>query len=590
MHVRAATLARMLSRLLARLGVDPKVARSEAPPAPPPEADLAGLYPPNDGTVPVVEPARLIAHHRQVVEDIYQASGLEKQLAEVLLGKSIAAHAAHTLTLPATRDAFYAGKGGLFRLSLDTALAAARKAQVAEFSGLGKIEQRRRETMAWRVACILGALCYDIHRVSSLFIVTAPNGSTWAPLRQSLWEFAGANDARYVSIAWRDKAPSPISTMTSHSGQLAVNAALVSQVVAQEALQYMYDGDQDILTQFYAVISGEAHAQPANRVRPIVEDMRARVIAADEASDPLRFGSRGVGTSLGPYFADGLRQLRMAGRWTVNDERGRVWCCRDGVFLIWPVAAKEIQELLHGAKLPGIPRDERTIAEMLRDSGIITARTAGRDLPSVLWRIRLPSSREVTALKLATASILFPDGELPPLAEVVLLTAGEAAPERSLTPAPSPPDSTASPVPLPIPAKAAEAPPTPAAAQPATALEAAIGQLHPAGQPFARELARTISNKAKRPKGAVKLNGDGSLSVTCDHVDRVGGMGVEPIALKLLSAGWLVGGPRDFIRKDGSGTRVIIIEPRIARLLLGDAAEQPDLLSGVSTEGPDGAP
>ena len=582
----------MLSRLLARLGVDPKVARSEAPPAPPPEADLAGLYPPNDGTVPIVDPSRLLAHHRQVVEDIYQASGLEKQLAQVLLGKSVYALAAHTLTLPATRDAFFAGKGGLFRLSLDTSLATARKAQVAEFSGLGKIEQRRRETMAWRVACILGALCYDIHRVSSLFIVTAPNGATWAPLRQSLWEFAGANDARQVSIAWRDKTSSPTPTMTSLSGQLAVNAALVSQIVAQEALQYMYDGDQDILTQFYAVISGVAHAQPANRVRPIVEDMRARVIAADEASDPLRFGSRGVGTSLGPYFADGLRQLRMTGRWTVNDERGRVWCSRDGVFLIWPVAAKEIQELLQGANLPGIPRDERTIAEMLRDCGIIAARTAGRDLPSMLWRIRVPNSREITALKLASPSILFPEGELPPLAEVVLLTMGEVAAERPLAPAPSSPESTASPVPLPTPPKAVERPTAPASAvaQPATGLDAAMKALDPAGLAFAKELARTISNKTKRPKGAMKLNGDGSLAITCDHVDKVGGMGVEPIARKLLSAGWLVGGPRDFIRKDGSGTPVIVIEPRIARLLLGDAAEQPDLLSGVSAEGPDGAP
>ena len=575
----------MLSGLRALLGAGTQnTAPTSTPVAPQPGAGdvLVDLYPPNDGTIPVLDPDRLIQHHRKVVEDIFQASGLEKRHAEPLLGRSILAFASRAVTLPATRDEFYAGKGGLLRLGLDTALASARKAQVAEFTGLGKIEQRRRETSAWRVACILAALCYDIHRVSSLFAVTSPDGAAWAPLRQSLWDFARERGAGHVLIAWRDRGPSH-SGIQGQQTQLTVNAALVSQIVPHDAMQYMYDGDPDILTQFYAVISGEAHSQPANRVRPIVEDMRARVLAADAASDPRRFGSKGIGTSLGPYFADGLRQLRVEGRWTVNDDRGRVWVGREGVFLIWPVAAKEIQEWLQGAKLPGIPRDERTIAEMLRDSQIIAPRTSGRDVASVLWRIRLPAGREVSALKLASQTILFPDGDSPPPADIALLTmAEEGAPRIDTGPRPGA-DSTTAPISLPVPSPATASqspPPAPVPTQiPADAgLTAAIKALDPAGQAFARSLVRTIGSKSKRPKG-VKLRDDGSLVITCALLGEFG-MGIEPLARKLFAAGWLAGTSRDFIRKI-EGEDVVVFEPPIARLLLGDQAE-PDLLTGAA--------
>ena len=103
------------------------------------------LYPPDDGSVSVVDTAQLLARHGNLVADILQASSLAPADARELLGRPIEAFARHVGMLPATRDAYYAGQGGLLRLGLDNALLAARKAQVAEFSGLGRIERRRLE-------------------------------------------------------------------------------------------------------------------------------------------------------------------------------------------------------------------------------------------------------------------------------------------------------------------------------------------------------------------------------------------------------------------------------------------------------------
>src|SRR5258708_13390192 len=113
-------------------------------------AACEALYPPDDGSVSVVETAQFIARHGGLVADILQASSLQPAEARELLRRPIEAFARHVGMLPATRDAYYAGQGGLLRLGLDNALLAARKAQVPEFSGLATLYPRRPTPPPWR--------------------------------------------------------------------------------------------------------------------------------------------------------------------------------------------------------------------------------------------------------------------------------------------------------------------------------------------------------------------------------------------------------------------------------------------------------
>lgn len=563
-------LDRLRSALRAAIPPPPaSVARARAGDAC--RAPLEEIYPPNDGTIPVVDADRLLEGHSELVADILQASSLSVAQARELLARPIEAFARHVLTLPATRDAFYAGKGGLLRLGLDCALFAARKAQVSEFSGFGNIERRRLEAPRWRLACILAALCCDLHRTVTQYAVVSPTGTPWTPLFEPLADFVRRDPSARVALMWRTQ-----SATRGGRADLAWNLPLASRIIDASVLRYLYEGDPEVLAHLYSVLSGEAANQPSNVIRPLVEETRARLIARDQALDPMRFGKRGLGTSLGPYLADGLRQLKQRGRWTVNDERGRIWVAKGAVFLVWPIAAKEIRAWLEEARLPGIPRDDHTIAEFLSDARLLVPFGTGADAASLLWRIGLPSGREVSALRLQSPDILFPDGELPDAQGLQVLGALNgvlAAPERAPASAPPPPVGA---VPAPAPEREPAAA-TPAAPEAAAGIEEASKILDYSTQLLVKELRKLVA-RPKLARGIASLRPDGSLSVRCSWIH---GLGFDPAQLgaKLDTCGWLMKSGGRFICPDAEQKgEVIVFQPRIARLLVGKTGAD-DLLA-----------
>jgi len=374
-----------------------------------------------------------------------------------------------------------------------------------------------------------------------------------------------------VTLTWRTQ-----SAMRGGRADLAWNTPLSSHIIDSSVLRYLYEGDPEVLAHLYSVLSGEAASQPSNVIRPLVEETRARLIARDQALDPMRFGKRGLGTSLGPYLADGLRQLKQLGRWTVNDERGRIWIANGAVFLVWPVAAKEIRAWLEEAKLPGVPRDDHTIAEFLADAKLLTPFGAGADAASLLWRIGLPSGREVSALRLQSPDILFPDGELPDAPGLQVFGALNGAPAVSAKiPLSVPPSSVvATPVPTPDREPAAA---TPSAPEAASGIEEASKILDYSTQLLVKELRKLVA-RPKLARGLVNLRPDGSLSVRCSWIQ---GLGFDPsqFGAKLDACGWLMKSGGKFICPDAEQkAEVIVFHPRIARLLVGKAGAD-DLLA-----------
>lgn len=218
----------------------------------------------------------VLAQHRGETADIVQASGLQPDQGRALLERPIELFVAYVSRLPATRDTYYCAPTGLLRLGLDCALLAARKAQVWEFSGLGHIERRRIEAPRWRVACILAALLGDLHRVVTQFAVWGES-ERWSPLVEPLSRFGERQVDRRVRLEWR-KGGARVDDERSW------NLPLANKIIDDSILDFLNEGDPQIVADFFAVLSGEAVHRPANVIRPLVEDARARLIARDHLS------------------------------------------------------------------------------------------------------------------------------------------------------------------------------------------------------------------------------------------------------------------------------------------------------------------
>jgi len=227
--------------------------------------------------------AELLEHHSNLVTDILQASGLQMEQAKEFIGRPIEAFARYVSVLPATRHEFYSRPEGLLLLGLECSLLAARKAQVWEFSGFGHIERRRIEAPRWRVACILGALLYDIHRAVSEWIVHGGDES-WLPLREPLAAFASRQPNTAVELQLRKRDPG------GGASGLAWNLPLAHRVVDDGILSYLYEGDPEIVSQLYSTLSGEAEHQASNVIRPLVADARRRLIARQDDMRAHRTG------------------------------------------------------------------------------------------------------------------------------------------------------------------------------------------------------------------------------------------------------------------------------------------------------------
>lgn len=386
--------------------------RGPGDPRPLQPPSLTPAYPPPDGHLTIIPEPELLTKHAELIGHIQQSLGLNADQTERLVTAPIRRVVAQIGNLPATQDKFYAGSGGLLRLALDTCLFTSRKAQNSEFSGLGHIERRRREAPRWRLACALAGLLVDLHRCATQFRVTESSGQVWSPVAETLTSFMARSNSDWAVITWRS-APETRQDM-------GWNMYFLDRILGQEVMTYLHQGDPDVLNQLQAVLSGQGDQDIGNLIHPIVEETRTRLIARDLASNPLRFSKRAIGTTLGPYFADAMRGLLHEGYWTVNTDASRVFVGAEGVFLIWPLAAKEFHQHMSALNVKGVPRDTHTLAEMLADAGLILPFGQGRDHASQIWPITLPSGREISALRLVSPDILWPDGAVPDAITVVV--------------------------------------------------------------------------------------------------------------------------------------------------------------------------
>ena len=296
--------------------------------------------------------------------------------------------------LPASQGAEFRGAGGLFRLSLEVAFHSLQAAAAVLFGSVDSVSQRRELEPRWRYACFIAGLCAEIYRpVSKVIVVNASGDDQWQPFAEGLAKWGRSRGHSRYFIRWQ----------SATTDDRALASLVIAQLAPPESMSFVGADKHQIWSAILASVSGTSSAGDAHLLQNIVTRTSITVIERDRRANPELYGKVTLGVHLERYFIDAIRQLlRTETLWTVNLKKGRVWWGSDGLFLVYPIAIKDIVAHLAKDNLPGIPQSADTVLEVLRDAKIVTVAPSGQSV----FTIQNPfSGKDLMAIRLAHAEL-----------------------------------------------------------------------------------------------------------------------------------------------------------------------------------------
>ena len=404
------------------------------PRSPPPEEALAALlpeaiprYPPFLQGIPAAPVTRLLADQAALIERIRATLGLGDAEFDAQVYPVLERYAAFVHLLPASEAHHHRGAGGLLRHGLEVAWLATQAAQSKVFGYDQPPAQRRQLEPAWQLGALYAGLCHDLGKPLTDLTVTGNDGSAWNPYLQPLSEWLQQQSIRRYFLHWRD----------GRRGQHELATVLVvHRILTPSCLGRLAAVDPRIVQALLEALAGVQ-----DDANPLVEIL----LNADRASVDKDLqvwrsltGAAAAGIPVEQYLLEAMRRLLRSQTWTVNAPGARVWVLPEGVHIVWRLAAEEIIDLLAQDSIPGIPRDPDTLADILIERGVATA----RELNGVFYRywIIVPdgmaTGRNTTTrfytLRLASAEWLFESGVPPPVSARVL----DTEPDTAVVPTP----------------------------------------------------------------------------------------------------------------------------------------------------------
>ncbi|EGR1091192.1 phosphohydrolase, partial [Vibrio cholerae] len=120
-----------------------------------------------------------------------------------------------------------------------------------------------------------------------------------------------------------------------------------------------------------------------------------------------------LGVPVERYLLDAMRRLLASSQWLVNQRDARVWIRKSNqstnLYLVWKSAAKDIIQLLAKDKIPGIPRDPDTLADILIERGLATKSASNERYESLAPEVLIKDGKPIwlPMLHISEADLLF---------------------------------------------------------------------------------------------------------------------------------------------------------------------------------------
>jgi conjugal transfer pilus assembly protein TraI len=370
-------------------------------------------YPPFLKGLPVAAPARILATQGALIARLQDALAFTDARFAALVRPVVERYAAFVHLLPASEAHHHRGAGGLFRHGLEVAFHSAQASQGRIFAlDRGPAERRELEPR-WRLAAGLAGLCHDVGKpVSDLSVSDREGRTTWRPLLETLTDWATANGVAHYFLRWRERRQARHETF----GLLVLERILIPEVTA-----WLVDADPEILQGLLAAVAG---IDDGAALGTLVAEADRASVERDLRENHIDPAATSLGVPVDRYLLDAMRRLARGGRWQINVPGARLWMLAEGLHVVWPAGAADIVGLLAADKLPGIPRDPDTLADILLERGLAIPRQEGAHTHRY-WRLApAPLARDGQVVTLSMLRLASPDLVLagaPPAALGVVL-------------------------------------------------------------------------------------------------------------------------------------------------------------------------
>lgn len=356
-------------------------------------------YPPFPKGIPMVPIETIINSNQEMIQQIILARGLagnhNAKKAEITILEPIRYLAEIVHLLPASEKNHFRTPGGLFRFSLESALFGIRYAERRILTRVTPEIRRENEVLWTHAAFLTGLFSESILVISRISVYSEEGGIEWHPGMESIFQWMQRNKLKSYHIRWSEKE------------DRAMIYALAGKTIKPEQAEILAQGEKAI----YKTLLSALHDQEDlnNPLVKINRSVKYKLIERDEAGDPSRYGKPLAGMHLDPWLIDAMRHLVEKKRWVVNEENGRCWHGKDGVYLVWPLAASDMQRELKESESPFVPNTKEILAELMQEAGIIESLGMGG---GYLFDIAIPQSdspemKYVTAIRLVRHEILF---------------------------------------------------------------------------------------------------------------------------------------------------------------------------------------
>ena len=409
----------------------PKIETVIAIPPPPVDLDEIPRYPPFAKGLPLATVEQLLASQAELIARLEHelALGLDTDGTprwSTYVEPVIRRYAAFVHLIPASEAHHHRGSGGLLRHGLEVAFQCMRLSR-GVLVGLDRprAEQLQLEPRFCAAATLAGLL-HDAGKAIADVTATDRDGRlTWSPLDADLSDWALAHGLTRYYLHW--------SSGREAGAHASFNLMALRRLLPLRVERWLATPDRQLYGAFLAALTGVAHRSP---LVELVRNADRSSVERDLKTNRVTPLDTAIGVPVDRYLIDAMRRLLHDGRWQVNVPGARVWLLREaGLHLVWPAAAQDLTTLLAQERLPGIPRDPDTIAELLLERGVAVAdddavgqRPTWRLAPAPLIRA---DGRPVWLhlLRLSDPALLFPF-DVPPAVEM--------APAQHEAPVPKP--------------------------------------------------------------------------------------------------------------------------------------------------------
>ncbi|MND27444.1 putative helicase [compost metagenome] len=320
-------------------------------------------YPPFAKGLPVAPIDKILATQAELIEKVRNSLGFTIEDFNRLVLPVIHRYAAFVHLLPASEAHHHRGAGGLFRHGLEVAFWAAQASESVIFSIEGTPKQRRDNEPRWRLASCFSGLLHDVGKPLADVSITDKNGVvTWNPYFESLHDWAKRHHVDRYFIRWREK---------RHKRHEQFSLLAVDRIIPVETREYLSESGPLIIEAMLEAISGTSVNQPVTKLmlradqESVSRDLKQNRLNVDEFS---------YGVPVERYVFDAIRRLVKTGKWKVNEPGAKVWHLQQGVFIAWRNLG-DLYDLISHDKIPGIPRDPDTLADILIERGFAVPNT-----------------------------------------------------------------------------------------------------------------------------------------------------------------------------------------------------------------------